>query len=55
MTRSRRKRVSFVATRKVDKRVKVAFTTSSGKRVSFNATKKVPVQKKVTFLTKRQK
>ena len=54
MTQKRRKRVTFVATKKVPKKVNVAFRTSSGKRVSFVATKKVPKKKKVTFLARKK-
>jgi len=53
--KSRRKKVSFTATKKVPKKVKVKFTTSDGEKVSFKATKKVPKKVKVEFLAKRKK
>jgi len=53
--RTRRKKVSFKATKRVPKRVNVSFKTSSGKRVSFRATKRVPKKVKVEFYAKRKK
>jgi len=53
--RSRRKKVSFTATKRVPKKVGVSFTTSKGKKVSFKATKKVPKKVKVEFYAKRKK
>lgn len=52
--KTRRKKVSFTATKKVPKKVKVSFKTSSGKRVSFTATKKTPKKVKVEFYAKRK-
>ena len=46
---AKKKKVSFWATRKVPKQVKVKFRTKSGERVSFTATRKVPKQVKVKF------
>ena len=43
------KRVSFWATKRVPKRVKVSFRTSSGKRVSFNTTKRRAKRVRVSF------
>jgi len=53
--KTRRKKVSFTATKKVPKKVTVSFYESSGKRVSFRATKKVPKKVKVEFYAKRKK
>ena len=43
-TKTRSKKVSFTATKKAPKKVRVSFSTRSGKRVSFKATKKVPIE-----------
>jgi len=51
----RRKRVSFLATTKVPKKVNVNFSTKKGKRVSFQAVKKVPKKVRVTFYAKKKK
>ena len=53
--KTRRKKVSFKATKKVPKKVRVSFTTRKGERVSFRATKKVPKKVKVEFYAKREK
>jgi len=53
--KTRRKKVSFAATKKVPKKVRISFFKSSGKRVSFRATKKVPKKVKVEFYAKRKK
>jgi len=53
--KTRRKKVSFTATKKVPKRVPVSFTTRRGKRVSFRATKKVPKKVSVEFYAKNKK
>jgi len=53
--KTRRKKVSFRATKKVPKKVRVSFTTRRGKKVSFRATKKVPKKVKVEFYAKRKK
>ena len=53
--KTRRKKVSFTATKKVPKKVRVSFTTRRGKKVSFRATKKVPKKVKVEFYAKRKK
>lgn len=53
--KTRRKKVSFTATKKVPKKVPVSFTTKKGERVSFRATKKVPKKVKVEFYAKRKK
>ena len=52
--KTRRKKVSFTAIKKVPKKVKVSFSTRSGKKVSFRATKKVPKRVKVEFYAKRK-
>jgi hypothetical protein len=51
----RRKRVSFRATKKVSKPVRVRFVDKYGKLVSFKATKKVSKPVKVTFYAKRKR
>jgi len=53
--KTRRKKVSFTATKKVPKKVPVSFTTGRGEKVSFRATKKVPKKVKVEFYAKRKK
>jgi len=53
-TSPRREKVSFTATKKVAKPVKVSFTTKSGEKVSFKATKKVSRPVKVSFYRKRK-
>ena len=50
----KRERVSFTATKKVTKPVKVSFTTQSGKKVSFKAVKKVSKPVKVSFYRKKK-
>ena len=52
---SRRERVTFTATKRVKKPVKVSFTTQSGEKVSFKAVKKVSKPVKVTFYRKKKK
>lgn len=54
-SKTRRKRVTFTATKKVPKKVNVAFRTRKGEKVSFRATKKVPKKVKIDFLAKRKK
>jgi len=50
------RRISFWATKKIPKKVRVNFKTRSGKRVSFTGTKKVPKRVKVSFwVTKRRR
>lgn len=53
--KTRRKKVSFKATRRVSKKVQVSFTTRRGKKVSFRATRRVPKIVKVKFYAKRKK
>ena len=55
MTKTRRKKVSFTATKKAPKKVRVSFSTSSGKKISFKATKKAPKKVKVEFYATRKK
>jgi hypothetical protein len=43
------KKVSFWATKRVPRRVRVSFRSSSGKRVSFTGTKRVPKRVRVSF------
>lgn len=52
---TRRKKVSFRATRRVPKKVNVSFRTADGKRVSFRGTKRVPKKVNVEFYAKRKK
>lgn len=53
--KTRRKKVSFKATKRVPKKVRVSFTTRKGQKVSFRATKKVPKRVRVEFYAKRKK
>jgi hypothetical protein len=53
--RTRRKKVTFTATKKIPKKVNVSFSTKNGEKVSFRATKKVPKKVKVEFYAKRKK
>lgn len=48
-----KKRVSFWATKKVKKPVKVSFIRSTGEKVSFKATRTVKRPIKVTFYRKK--
>lgn len=50
-----KKKVSFWATKKVQKPVRVRFVNKSGELVSFKAKKKVSIPKKVTFYAKPKK
>jgi len=52
---AKRERVTFKATKKVSKPVKVSFTTKSGEKVSFKATKKVSVPVQVSFYRKKKR
>lgn len=47
--RAKKKKISFWATYKVPKKVKINFRTSTGKKVFFLATKKVPKKVKISF------
>ena len=51
---AKREKVTFKATKKVSKPVKVSFSTKSGEKVSFKATKKVSVPVKVSFCRKKK-
>lgn len=53
--KTRRKKVSFTATKRVPKKVQVSFTTRTGKKVSFIATKRVPKKVKVEFYAKKKR
>ncbi len=55
MSKSRRKRVSFIANKKIVKPVRVKFYTRNGKEVSFIAKKKVVKPIKVEFYAKEKK
>ena len=48
------KRISFWATKKVPKRVRVSFVDKYGKRVSFTGTKKIPKRVRVSFWAKKK-
>jgi hypothetical protein len=50
-----RKKVSFWATKRITKPVKVSFKTWEGKRVSFWATKRITKPVKVTFYLKKRR
>ena len=52
---AKRERVSFPATKKVSRPVRVSFSTKSGMRVSFKATRKVSKPVRVTFYRKKRK
>lgn len=52
---ARKEKVTFKATKKVSKPVRVSFATKSGSKVSFKATKKVSVPVKVSFYRKKKK
>ena len=51
----RRKKVSFIARKTMNKPVRVRFINSRGELVSFKATKKIKVPKRVTFYIKSKK
>ena len=43
------RRISFWATKKIPKMVRVSFRTKTGKKVSFTGTKKIPKRVRVSF------
>ncbi len=51
----RKKRVSFWATKRTTKPVRVSFETWEGKSVSFHAKKKITKPVKVTFYVKKRR
>ena len=53
--KTRRRKISFRATKRVPKKVRVSFTTRKGKKVSFIATRRVPKRTKVEFYAKKRK
>lgn len=55
MTKERKIRVTFKATKIVSKPTKVSFHTSSGRPVEFKAKKDIPQTIKVSFLAKKKK
>ena len=55
MAKRARKKVSFIADKKVVKPVRVKFYTGKGKKVTFVAKKKVVKPVKVEFYAKRKK
>lgn len=50
----KREKVTFKATKKVNRPVKVSFHTRSGEKVTFKATKKVGKPVTVTFYRKKK-
>ena len=50
-----RKKVSFIATKKVSVPSKVSFSTRTGKRVTFAAKKKTTKRVRVTFYKRSKK
>lgn len=48
-----KKLVSFKATKKLSKPIKVNFTTETGQQVSFKATKKITKPVRIKFYTKK--
>jgi len=50
-----KRKVSFIATKKVNKEVDVVFRSRSGERIAFTATKRVPKQIHVSFYARRPK
>lgn len=55
MSKHKKKKVSFLATKRIPVKVKVSFKTSKGKKVSFTATKRVPKKVRVTFYASTEK
>lgn len=53
--RQRKRKVSFDATKMVNRKQRVSFVTKSGERVSFVKNVKVPKKVKVSFYTKKKK
>ena len=53
--KTRRRKISFMATKRVPKKVRVSFTTRKGKKVSFIATKRVPKRTRVAFYAKKKR
>jgi len=53
--KTRRRKISFMATKRVPKKIRVSFTTRKGKKVSFIATKRVPKRKRVKFYAKKKR
>lgn len=50
----RREKITFKATKKVNRPVKVSFHTRSGEKITFKATKKVEKPVTVTFYRKKK-
>jgi len=55
MSKVRREKVTFKATKKVTKPVRVKFYTGKGERVSFTARKEVKKPVKVEFYARKKK
>jgi len=55
MSKARREKVNFKATKIVSKPTKVSFHTKDGREVSFKAHKDIPMSVKVEFFAKRKK
>jgi len=55
MSKKKREKISFIATKKIPKKVNVSFQTRKGDSIEFRATKKVPKKVKVEFYAKKRK
>lgn len=55
MSKQRRERISFTASKKIPKPVKVEFYTKEGKKVSFKGHKEVTKPVKIEFYAKKKK
>jgi hypothetical protein len=55
LSKARRKRVTFTATKKTPRTKRVSFVTSDGRRISFTATEMVNKKENVSFYTNRKR
>jgi hypothetical protein len=55
MSKSRRKRVTFIATKVVSRPATIKFYTRSGKEVKFKGHKHVPKSVRVEFFARKKK
>jgi len=55
MPKTKRQKVSFIATKYKNQKVRVDFYTQRGKKVIFGAVKKVPHRQRVEFFVERKK
>ena len=53
--KTRRRKISFMATKIVPKKVRVSFTTRKGKKVSFIATRRVPKRTRIKFYARKKR